>query len=303
MTALLTSTTDHDSFWTASTVGGKALALWRLRSAGVLVPFGVALSVGLLRDYLSTDLLLEMKAAIAGLTDMGAIVESCRMYRQEIETRPIPDKLRSRIDEAVGSLRGQRFAVRSSAVQEDGLLRSWAGQFDSFLDVSAEDVGSKVVSCWASTVSPRSVFYCKAFGVKLTELGMAVLVQELVPATVSGVAFTKHPTENDLSIIYVEAVTGSGEALVAGAVIPQRFVIRKRDGRILSATTSESPAGRGSSRSSGGGRSGPVLSASNVEALVKICRTAEDLFGVPQDVEFAVWRGHVYALQARPITN
>ena len=225
MTAQLTDAGDGDGFWTASAVGGKALALRRLRSAGVLVPFGVAISVQLLRDFLATNRLLEMKAAIAALTDMNAVIETCTMYRREVEARPIPDELRSRIDKAVSSMSGRRFAVRSSAVQEDGVLLSWAGQFDSFLDVSADGVSSKVVSCWASTVSPRSVFYCKAFGVKLTDLEMAVLVQEFVPATSSGVAFTKHPIENDLSVIYVEAVAGAGEPLVSGGVIPERFVI------------------------------------------------------------------------------
>lgn len=311
MALYLAGAAPSNSEWTVSVVGGKAFALRELMRAGVRVPSGVAISISLLRECLQTPSLLDAKITISGLVDVSSVVAACRQYRSQAESRPVPDKLRSEIDLAVGRLRGVRFAVRSSAVQEDGLHSSWAGQFDSFLDVPADRVGAMVVACWASLVSPRSVFYGRAVGVELRSLEMSVLVQEFLPASASGVAFTRHPLSKDESVVYIEAVPGVGEKLVSGSAIPDRYIVRKHDSRVLSTTTSNRVAGQGrrhrkneSPDVSGVIRpSQPVLNQRNIEEIVEICRIAEDRFGISQDVEFGVWRGRVYALQSRPITD
>ncbi len=121
---------------------------------------------------------------------------------------------------------GRRYAVRSSANVEDDLAHSFAGQFKSVLDAQgADEILSAMWSIWALTRSPGVETYLEKRGIEPGALKMALMVQEMVPPVVSGVAFSKNPLTG-MDEIVVEAVQGSGAALMQEGVTPGRWIYK-----------------------------------------------------------------------------
>ncbi|MEU3601128.1 PEP/pyruvate-binding domain-containing protein [Streptomyces sp. NPDC006798] len=173
------------------------------------------------------------------------------------------------------------YAVRSSALGEDGAAASYAGQLHTTLDATGPaEVADAVRRCSESADGDRAAAYAARTGGPAPE--PRVLVQLMVAAETAGVIFTRHPvTGADETVI--EAVAGPGEGLVSGAVTPERWIV------------------------GAGARTGPdadgVLTAGEVAELAGTARRIEDLFGCPQDVEWAVADGRTWILQARPVTT
>lgn len=125
-------------------------------------------------------------------------------------------------------LNSRRVAVRSSFCDEDGSHRSYAGVFESFLNIDATQLFDAVDRCWQSSKTARAHAYAKKNASTSAHPGeFAVVVQELVYATVSGTCLSKHPITGDEALIYVEAVLGMGESQAAGLVTPDYYVLHK----------------------------------------------------------------------------
>ncbi|MCB9687967.1 MAG: phosphoenolpyruvate synthase [Alphaproteobacteria bacterium] len=175
------------------------------------------------------------------------------------------------------------WAVRSSATAEDAPGTSFAGQHDSWLDVVGVDaIVAHVSRCRASLFTDRAVAYRAANGLDPRQARMAVVVQRMVPAEVSGVLFTADPVSGHRRTTVIEAVRGLGDALVAGRVSPE--VVRVRDGRVVE-------------------RTGGLLSDADALRLEALGRRIEAHFGRPQDIEWCLAGGELSVVQARPITT
>lgn len=186
-------------------------------------------------------------------------------------------------DEAFAA--GQAVACRSSARGEDSAEHSFAGQYDSFLDVRRDGVMGKVTAVRASGSGERAAAYGAARGAEVLE--PAVIVQRMVAAAFAGVAFSADPVSGRRGVAVVSAVRGLGEALVSGEADGETFEIDAQ-GTVLSRRGDASVAL-------------PVETASQVAALA---REAEAHFGCPQDIEWAVDdAGVLFMLQSRPITT
>lgn len=227
-------------------VGGKAAALFRLRAAGIPVPESVVVPTMVHGQYRSTDAL--------------------------------PADVEQELRSVLGGMDAVRFAVRSSAVVEDGATAAWAGQFESFLGVDAGAVPEMVGRCFAAADSERVRAYARTQGVQ--DPAMAVLIQPMHEVSCGGVMFTHHPLTRTEDFV-IEAVSGSGEALVSGRVTPETIVWV---------------------------RSGPfphsvLMSSEEVAELCALGMRIETLFGSPQDIEWGVTDGGVIILQSRPITT
>ncbi|MBV9280875.1 MAG: pyruvate, water dikinase, partial [Chloroflexi bacterium] len=179
-----------------------------------------------------------------------------------------------------------KVAVRSSASAEDSEAASYAGQQETYLNVSgADEVCRRVVDCWASFFSERALFYRGRKG-SLADLGMAVVVQKMVDPEKSGVMFTVHPVNHRRDRMIVEGVYGLGEQVVSGEVTPDHYVV-DRSGKVKLEKLVH----------------GRVLGEEELRRLAELGRKLEEYFGRPQDVEWAMADGQIYLLQSRPVTT
>lgn len=201
-------------------------------------------------------------------------------------------------------------AVRSSAIDEDGHQASFAGQHETYLNiVGADAVAEAVQRCWASAHTERALHYRRQHGLAL-DVGVAVLVQQLVRSDVSAVVFSADPRMGDCDRIVINATWGLGESLVAGTVTPDLYVVRKADLEIVARCVAEKtrmtvarPGGTSEVPVPRIMQSEPALNDSQVAALARLARDLELDQGWPVDLECAYEQGRLYLLQCRPITT
>jgi len=226
--------------------GGKARSLAAMRQGGLPVPDGVVL---LPASFAGDELTAEAAAWLSGeLTRLG---------------------------------RDRLFAVRSSALSEDSASASFAGAYESVLEVPADQVPAALGTVRASGRAARVAAYAEARGTD--DAGeVAVVVQLMVPAERAGVLFTVHPLTRELDTMLGNAISGLGEALVSGQATATEFTIHRPDA----------------------GFTGPDDLRPFGAKLHILGHQIETVFdGVPQDIEWAIADGTVWVLQARPITT
>jgi pyruvate,water dikinase len=295
-------------------VGGKAASLGEMTSAGLPVPPAFIVTADTYRSFIEeTGIETELFEVVDVDTDDSKALAAAAQRAQElISETEIPAELREGILDAYEGIgEGSAVAVRSSATAEDLPDASFAGQQETFLNVTGEDLLERVRECWASLFTQRAIYYRQEQGFSHSAVDIAVVVQEMVDAEKSGVMFTSHPSTG-APVVTVEAAWGLGEAVVSGAVTPDNYVIDRVTGdlkeesiavkkvmHVRDAETGETverpvPDDRRESR---------VLSAAELDALQDLGEEIEDYYGDPQDVEWAIEGGEVYLLQSRPITT
>lgn len=273
--------------------GGKGASLSRMAAAGLPVPPGFVIAAAAFDDFLDAS---GGAALIAGITedldvdDRRAVDRAAERIQHLIVSTPLPAWLADAIIAEHSRLaHGSLVAVRSSAVSEDGVAASFAGQQESYLNVPRDAVLDRVRECWASFFSPRALFY-RAQKAVLTDTRMAVVVQEMVQAEKSGVMFTVDPIRNRRDCMIVEGAAGLGEAIVSGEITPDHYVISRDDGSIVESFIPDEDRGR-------------VLADRDLEGLRRLGLRLETFFGFPQDVEWCARGGELLLLQSRPITT
>src|SRR3954463_6913947 len=186
-----------------------------------------------------------------------------------------------------------RFAVRSSGIGEDSAGHSFAGVHDTRLNVDRADLTAAVRACRRSADSLAARAYRQARAIADTDARIAVLVQIMVPAVTSGVAFTVNPITGADEIV-INAARGLGEALVSGLIDPDEYRIGKGDGVVLAATA-------------GGANTGVVTAASltpgDLRVLAALVTDIERHYGSPQDVEWCHDGSQFWIVQSRPVTT
>jgi pyruvate, water dikinase len=209
------------------------------------------------------------------------------------------------LSDAFAALGATAVAVRSSAVAEDSDAASFAGQQETYLGVpDAESAAGRVVDCWASFFSERALFYRARKG-SLDDLRMAVVIQQMVAADVSGILFTVDPVARRRDQMVVEAVFGLGEPAVSGALTPDNYTLA-RDGTVKRRRIATQPwaliGGEEVALSPEQGAR-ETLADDQLAALAQLGRTLEEQNGAPQDIEWAIAGGELYVLQSRPVTT
>lgn len=186
------------------------------------------------------------------------------------------------LEGAIRELGAGPFAVRSSGVDEDGAEAAHSGQFDTRLNVAAEDVPEAVAAVWRSGFSETLAAYRRARGLSGDAQPPAVVIQRMAAATAAGVAFTADPVSGDPDVVVISAVEGLGDRLVSGEEDGETW--RVRGDRVTA------PAD-------------PVLTEDQARRVAELARRAEAHYGRPQDVEWAFEGERLYLLQSRPITT
>jgi phosphoenolpyruvate synthase/pyruvate phosphate dikinase len=267
-------------------LGGKAASLERLLRMGAPTPPAFCLTTEAFRTHLRASEAKDAGVDIARLPHPAA----AKRLIDLLMSAPFPERLDAELQAGLARLARSsaeaRFAVRSSAVGEDGRHASFAGIHETELELDAGAVPGAVRRCWASLWSDRALQYRAARGLPL-DGAMAVVVQLLVPADAAAVVFTRHPVTGRDDQLLVNAVSGLGETLVSGTVTPDEIVLDKRS----RSTLLFSP-----------GDERQVLTDEQLRSLAGVSVELEHSFGQPIDIEAAYARGQWYILQARPIT-
>jgi pyruvate,water dikinase len=305
---------DEISAGDLETVGGKGASLGELTGAGLPVPPGFVVTAGTYRSFIEeAEIDEELFAAVdVDVDDSAALADAADRAQELILETPFPDELQTEILESYHEVgNGEAFvAVRSSATAEDLPDASFAGQQETFLNVTEEALLDRVRECWASLFTQRAIYYRQEQGFDHSAVNIAVVIQQMVDAEKSGVMFTSHPSTGDATMI-IEAAWGLGEAVVSGAVSPDNYVI-DRDDRSMDVTIAEKKVMHEKDEATGqtierevpeDKRTQRVVSDNEIDALMDLGERVEDHYGEPQDVEWAIVDGDVYMLQSRPITT
>lgn len=258
-------------------VGGKGASLGEMTNAGILVPPGFVVTTETYRQF----------------------------YNQEL-----PADVQEEILAAFASLGAERVAVRSSAVAEDSLSASWAGQLESFLNVTKEKLIDKIRECWSSIRSERALAYAAKQNVKEDQLLVAVVIQKMVDSEVAGVMFTVHPITKNNSEIMIEAGYGLGELLVQGMITPDNFLVNKNTLEIKESNINTQETmliyenGENKQREvPDNKKSEPALDEDQIKELSNLGIKIEKHYQTPQDIEWALEKSKFYILQSRPVTT
>ncbi len=279
--------------------GGKGANLGELLRAGFRVPSGFVVTTGAYAEVVEAAPLPVDELLAAG--DAAAI-------RAAIESLEVPVTLRQELAAAYARLGSGPVAVRSSATAEDLPGAAFAGQQDTYLAVfGLPALVDAVRSCWASLWTDRAVAYRRQRKVASAGVRLAVVVQRMVEADVAGVLFTADPVSGDRDKMIVDASPGLGEAVVSGLVTPDHYVL-DRAGHVREQTAGRretvvrSAPGGGVVAGEGGEQPGDSLSEPDLAELARTGIAVAELFGRPQDIEWAYADGKLWLLQARPLT-
>ncbi|WP_066636573.1 phosphoenolpyruvate synthase [Desulfolucanica intricata] len=308
-------------------VGGKGANLGELTQAGIRVPPGFCVTAEAYKFFVESTGLQEKIRAIIDVTDLNNVQqldENTAKIRQMIILTAAPTEIKDEIVAAYGELSGggnpPRVAVRSSATAEDLPEASFAGQQDTYLNIlGAKEVVTHVQKCWASLWTARATYYRQSQNFDHFDVYLSAVVQKLALAAKSGVAFTANPVTGARDEIMINASWGLGEAVVAGIVTPDDYIVKKDSWQIVEKEISEKkimvvrdPAKEtGTITVSVGDQLGAdyvekqCLSDEDIIVLAQECARIEKHYGSPQDIEWAYDAddGQFYLLQARPITT
>lgn len=279
---------------TVEAVGTKAASLGTLLSHSVRVPPGFIVSTAAHRRFLEANTIEGSPGLMHDVNrDWSWPPDLVAEITHHLEQYPAHT----------------RWAVRSSGVLEDLADASFAGQYDTFLDVPKEALLDRIRDCWSSLANAHAEFYAREHGLSLTDTTMAVIVQTLVNADVAGVSFSRHPVTGSDSVV-INAAYGLGESVVSGMVTPDSFEVDKLTQSITSQLGFKECQVR---RSPGGGtevietspdqQNAYCLKAHHVLEIASVTHRLETLAGHPVDVEWALHNDTLYCLQMRPITR
>ncbi len=299
-------------------VGGKGANLGELAKAGIPVPNGFIVTSKAYFDFIKENNLKDkikesMKHVDAD--DPQSINVASQKIKKLIEDGKMSPILAKEIIHnylKLGSLiRHALVAIRSSATAEDLPGASFAGQQETFLNVKGEaNVVNRVKNCWASLFEPRAIFYREEKGFDHFKVGIAVPVQEMVPADISGVMFTIDPINNQKNKIVIEAIYGLGEYIVQGIVTPDIYVVDKNDLDIISKKVEEQKiqlikAGATSEKATVPRklRSRRKLTDKQIIELAKIGKKIHKHYFYPQDIECVLYKNKFHIVQSRPVTT
>lgn len=276
--------------------GSKAVNLGLIAQKSVTPP-GFCLATNTYFDSLKAANVYEEIVRLAEEVQRESI-ENITIVALEIYDIIMNIEISSDIEEALRHnydlLKGEKevfnVAVRSSATAEDLPSASFAGQLESYLDVANfSELLECVKKCWASLWTPRAIHYRNQKGIGQQNTGMAVIIQEMIPAQIAGVMFTANPLTNSRKEIYIEAIKGLGEALVQGEISGDKYIVAKENYFITHKEVVEGEQ---------------FLTDFNIKWLANEGMKFEYLFfDECQDIEWAYYKGQIYLLQTRPITT
>ncbi|MGD8254302.1 MAG: PEP/pyruvate-binding domain-containing protein [Syntrophobacterales bacterium] len=300
-------------------VGGKAATLGTNRkNLGLPVPSGFVITANSYNYFLETNNLRERidgELARLDINSARSLEKTSKVLVEGILSGQIPTAIEEEITAALEEIRKDQkgrlgLSVRSSAVGEDSVA-SFAGQYESVLNVEPDKVVDSYKAVIASKYSPRALNYRINYGLSDRETPMAVMVLEMIDAGASGVVYTVDPEEPEDDTLLIHCTWGLGKLLVDGSVTPSVIKVKKEPPYELERDKETSQPVKAICASTGG--RGMVSGVDDLPAnlalnddsarnLVTWAIKLEDFYGVPQDIEWCLDnQGKLFILQSRPL--
>ena len=300
-----------------SLAGGKAANLGELIRAGFPVPAGFCITTA---AYARVCTHAGLDAALAALAtaaheDGARQAKLAAQMRAALLETPLEASIAEAVTSACGTLSSGRpipVAVRSSATAEDLPEASFAGQQETYLNITGvERLLQAVQQCFASLWTDRAVSYRASLGIDPRTVRLAVVVQHMVEARTAGVLFTANPLTGKRRQAVIDANPGLGEAVVSGLTNPDHFVVNTPTGEIVERRLGGKqvvirPATGGGTRRVDFGelKVGACVTDTQISLLVQTGAQVEAHYGTPQDIEWAIDAAdQLFLLQARPVTT
>ena len=194
--------------------GGKGANLYKALRFGFAVPNGFVVSGNAFADFLIQNQLIPFIVnELSNLSDIdqSGLPRAAERIQTAIRAAKIPNKIQAELERHLSCYNKKiRFAVRSSASIEDGKKQSWAGQFDSYLNIASEEVDDALKQCWASFFNVRALSYNLKAYQKTKDFKFSVVIQTMLSSDISGVAFSVDPTGAKHDQMRIEAVVWVG---------------------------------------------------------------------------------------------
>ncbi len=294
-------------------VGGKTASLGELMSIGVPVPNGFAVTAEAYRYFLKKNALEKKIEGILkskNLKDVKELSFAGRKIRSLIINSKFPENLEKEIIKQYVKMKMKYVAVRSSATAEDLPSASFAGQQETFLNVTKKDLINKIKHCFASLFTDRAISYREDMKFDHMKVSLSVAVQKQIFSDASGVMFTIHPDTGHKNFIVINSSFGLGDFIVQGRVTPDEFLVFKKNCKVL-----EKVLGKKFVMEKWSLKGGVIkvnvpkkmrnkfsISDEDAEKLARYGILIEKHYGVAMDIEWAKEKGRLYILQARPET-
>ncbi len=288
--------------------GGKGASLGQMLQLSLPVPKGFVVLTSAFEEVLfGTECGARINQLLLEIRDQRSLRRVSKIIQELIINMEIPFHIEHDIKASFADLPFDYVAVRSSATSEDSATASWAGQLDSFLNTTHDDLLLNVRQCWASLFSDRAISYrihCES-----KDMSVAVVVQGMLDSRISGTAFSVHPVTGQSDAVLIESCIGLGETLVLGKEMPTTFLVKKDSLVISHKDIGEQKNGLRRSANGKGNELFVVdstmqpLSDLEAQEVARLVLDVEQKFGFPVDVEWAYEGNRLYLLQSRPITT
>lgn len=264
-------------------VGNKAAFLSLMKSKGFNVPTGIVIGNDIFTKTIGASINKHKADALLKKLSKNNVKETSDKISELYSSLKLHDEVKAEIKKNINPQK--KYAVRSSSVKEDLSGFSFAGQYDTFINVKGiDEIAAAVIKCYLSAYSETVLSYLAANEMSADEIAMAVIIQEMIDSDISGVAFTVNPTSGCDKEIFIEAAKGQGENLVSGKVAAERYSYNWWNKEVTLS-------------------SGNLLSDRSIKEIADSALNIQQLFGYPCDIEFAYEKGVLYILQARAITR
>ncbi len=300
-------------------VGGKGASLGEMLRAELPVPTGFAVTAQAFRRFIDENGISdELFNSLEIDVDNSDILRNAeKKAKKIIMDANIPEDIETSIRlkyKELCSKSGEEVyvAVRSSATAEDLPDASFAGQQDTFLNIKGEqNVLDAIKKCWASLYGARAIYYRVKQGFDHRKVNLCAVVQMMVDAEKAGVMFSSHPSSGE-PITIIEGAWGLGETVVSGSVSPDYYTIDKKSWTIKERRIATKNIMHIKDPKTGKTIDSPVppekknartLDDEEIFKLVQFGGVLEDLYGIPQDIEWAIKNREIFILQSRPITT
>lgn len=296
-------------------VGGKGLNLGKLSQIhGIQVPAGFCVTTEAYQKALEQNEVFHAllnQLTLLKVEDRVQIREISRKIRKIIMEVEIPSDVGKAVAHYLSRFGEEHaYAVRSSATAEDLPHASFAGQQDTFLNITGKEAILQHISkCWASLFTDRAVIYRMQKGFDHSQVYLSVIVQRMVFSHASGILFTADPITSNRKALSIDASFGLGEALVSGLVsadcykVQEDKIVDKRIATKKLAIYGREEGGTETQQLDPDQQKTQTLTDQQILQLARIGRQIETHFGFPQDIEWCLVDNTFYIVQSRPITT